>query len=183
MQLRPSFGNKAYEDERGWFVEFYNENTNHLVPSIKQLSQSYSKRGVWRGLHLQPGMRKAFRVLHGLATFYTIDLNILSPAYLRWKHEIFWGSDGLNQGFIVVDDFVGAGFLALDEGTIVEYLQSDVYDPNTSYTVNANTIPDLWQSIQTIAYEHQIDNLIISDHDKQGMSIDEWKKLCVEKYI
>ena len=45
-----------FEDERGWFYEFYKEETfrkHHIHHSFPQENQSFSKKGVIRGLHFQ----------------------------------------------------------------------------------------------------------------------------------
>jgi dTDP-4-dehydrorhamnose 3,5-epimerase len=61
---------RKFADERGWFAEVYNASafaSSGLAASFVQDNQSYSRRGVLRGLHyqLEQPQGKLVRVLSG----------------------------------------------------------------------------------------------------------------------
>src|SRR5690606_1389199 len=71
---------RKFEDERGYFFESFNEKTfNDLTQTTThfvQDNQSYSKKGVIRGLHAQAGehaQAKLVRVLKGVGIDVAVD--------------------------------------------------------------------------------------------------------------
>src|SRR5437879_3063810 len=85
--LRP----RRFADDRGYFVETYNERTfasAGIAARFVQDNQSYSaKRGTIRGLHFQlppASQAKLVRVLQGSIYDVVVDLRNGSPAYGRW---------------------------------------------------------------------------------------------------
>ena len=79
---------KIFNDERGYFLESYNEKTfqNGIGNQVQfvQDNQSFSSKGVLRGLHYQTGehaQAKLVRVLQG---------EVLDSAFRRKSKTIFY---------------------------------------------------------------------------------------------
>ena len=77
----------VFEDSRGYFFEAYNQakfQENGIEYQFIQDNQSYSTRGVIRGLHLQINpfaQAKLVRVLEGEILDVAVDLRKNSPTY------------------------------------------------------------------------------------------------------
>jgi dTDP-4-dehydrorhamnose 3,5-epimerase len=129
--LRP----RIFGDERGWFTEIYSRATYSeigIAPNFVQDNQSFSRRGVLRGLHYQLGkpQGKLLRVLSGHIWDVAVDLRPNSPEF--GKHvgvhlkrlaptdpiEMIWIPEGFAHGFLV-----------LSETAEVLYKTTDVYHP------------------------------------------------------
>ena len=114
----------VYEDERGWFMESFNEKRFHKelqklslpVPRpFVQDNHSYSKKGVLRGLHFQRNPHaqgKLVRVVSGAAFDVAVDIRPDSPTFGKWvgvelntnnKHML-WIPEGFAHGFIALED-------------------------------------------------------------------------------
>ena len=78
-----------FRDERGYFVETYNENDMKeagLDLRFVQDNQSMSRKGVLRGLHFQKQypQGKLVRVLQGRVFDVAVDLRANSPTFGKW---------------------------------------------------------------------------------------------------
>lgn len=114
----------VYEDDRGWFMESFNEQSFHAelkklglpIPRpFVQDNHSCSKKGVLRGLHYQRpphAQGKLVRVTSGAAFDVAVDIRPGSPTLGRWvgvelsaanKH-MFWIPEGFAHGFLVLED-------------------------------------------------------------------------------
>jgi dTDP-4-dehydrorhamnose 3,5-epimerase len=108
-------------DSRGWFAEVFNEETfgRLLLPScFAQDNQSFSARGVLRGLHFQLGhpQGKLVRVLSGHIWDVAVDLRRHSPDFGKWAGfhlrprtseddlEMLWIPEGFAHGFLVLSE-------------------------------------------------------------------------------
>ncbi|MBP8158280.1 MAG: dTDP-4-dehydrorhamnose 3,5-epimerase, partial [Flavobacterium sp.] len=110
---------KVILDERGYFMESFNEKAFqkgigqpiHFV----QDNQSYSSKGVLRGLHYQIGdhaQAKLVRVLQGEVLDVAVDLRTDSPTYGQYEsvilsgvnHRQFFVPRGFAHGFLVLSD-------------------------------------------------------------------------------
>ena len=79
----------VFRDERGYFVETYNENDMKeagLDLRFVQDNQSMSRKGVLRGLHFQKQypQGKLVRVLQGRVFDVAVDLRSNSPTFGKW---------------------------------------------------------------------------------------------------
>lgn len=110
---------KIINDERGYFMESFNERTfNEGVKSavhFVQDNQSFSTKGVLRGLHYQTGAHaqaKLVRVLQGEVLDVAVDLRLDSPTYGQYEsvvlsaenHKQFFIPRGFAHGFLVLSD-------------------------------------------------------------------------------
>lgn len=108
---------KVFYDDRGYFVETYNQNDFkeeglHMV--FVQDNQSMSTRGVLRGLHFQKEhpQGKLVRVLRGKVFDVAVDLRNASETYGQWfgvelsaeNKKQFYIPEGFAHGFLVLSD-------------------------------------------------------------------------------
>ena len=108
---------RKHGDERGWFAEVFNARsfaTAGLPDRFVQDNQSYSRRGVLRGLHYQLGepQGKLVRVLSGHIWDVAVDLRPGSPDFGQWagfdlrgeEIEFLWIPEGFAHGFVVLSE-------------------------------------------------------------------------------
>lgn len=113
-----------FEDERGWFMESFNEKRFHnelqtlglsIPTAFVQDNHSYSKKGVMRGLHYQlspHSQGKLVRVVQGAAYDVAVDIRENSPTFGQWvgyelnakKMQMLWIPIGFAHGFIALED-------------------------------------------------------------------------------
>ena len=114
---------KVFGDERGFFLEVYNEATFRsfgLPTRFVQSNHSGSRKGVLRGLHyqLQRPQGKLVRVLHGEIFDVTVDLRQGSPQFGEWfgvtlseeNRRQIWLPPGFAHGFLVLSDFAEVSY-------------------------------------------------------------------------
>ncbi len=153
-------------DDRGWFAEFFNGRSFAalgLPTHFAQDNQSYSKRGVLRGLHYQLGrpQGKLVRVLSGHIWDVAVDLRSGSSDFGRWAGfhlkadppEMLWIPEGFAHGFLV-----------LSEAAEVLYKTTDFYDPAGERCIrwDDSTLNIAWP------LEQLSGALLISEKDSQG---------------
>ncbi|MEO6801814.1 MAG: dTDP-4-dehydrorhamnose 3,5-epimerase [Granulicella sp.] len=126
---------KRFGDDRGWFAEVFNQEAfgaAGLPDRFSQDNQSFSTRGVLRGLHYQLGrpQGKLVRVLSGSIWDVAVDLRADSPDFGKWAGftlqapsaeqpvESLWIPEGFAHGFLV-----------LSETAEVLYKTTDLYHP------------------------------------------------------
>ena len=100
------FEPKVFHDDRGYFMESFNENTFEKGIGQKvhfiQDNQSYSSKGVLRGLHYQTGAHaqaKLVRVLQGEVLDIAVDIRPESPTYGE-SFSILLSAENQKQLFI-----------------------------------------------------------------------------------
>ena len=108
---------KQHRDERGWFAEIFNAKgfaAAGLPEHFVQENQSFSRKGILRGLHYQLGepQGKLVRCLSGHIWDVALDLRRSSPDFGRWAGfdlteetlEYLWIPEGFAHGFAVVSE-------------------------------------------------------------------------------
>ena len=120
-----------YGDERGWFAEVFNRElygTHGLPAEFVQDNQSFSRRGVLRGLHYQLGkpQGKLVRVLEGQIWDVAVDLRRGSETFGKWE-GFDLNSTKLRQ--LWIPEGFGHGFLVLSETATVLYKTTNLYYP------------------------------------------------------
>lgn len=122
----------VFGDERGYFVETYNQN-DFVEAGINcqfvQDNQSGSKKGVLRGLHFQKNFPqdKLVRVISGEVFDVAVDLREGSNTYGKW-FGIILSAENKKQFFIPKN--FAHGFLVLSETAEFAYKCADFYHPN-----------------------------------------------------
>lgn len=163
-----------FEDERGYFFESYNqkdfcEAINQEVTFVQD-NQSYSKKGVLRGLHYQKGKHaqaKLVSVLEGRIQDVVVDLRKNSPTF--GEHlSIDLNSENKKQLF--VPRGFAHGFLTLSDSAIVFYKCDNYYKKETEGCINYGDI-DLG-----IVWEIDSKSLLLSDKDETAPSLKKYLK-------
>ena len=115
---------KVFTDERGWFMESFNEQNFHkeltvlglpLPNSFVQDNHSCSNKGVLRGLHYQIApyaQGKLVRVTQGSAYDVAVDIRKGSLTFGKWvgvelsdkNHKQLWIPEGFAHGFFALED-------------------------------------------------------------------------------
>jgi len=122
----------VFGDERGYFVETYNQNDfveAGIDCQFVQDNQSSSKKGVLRGLHFQKEFPqdKLVRVVSGEVFDVAVDLREGSITYGKWFGVILSAEN--KKQFFVPKNFAH-GFLVLSETAEFAYKCTDFYHPN-----------------------------------------------------
>ncbi|OGS71663.1 MAG: dTDP-4-dehydrorhamnose 3,5-epimerase [Flavobacteria bacterium RIFCSPLOWO2_12_FULL_35_11] len=121
---------KIFEDSRGYFFEAYNKakfHENGIKHQFIQDNQSFSKRGVIRGLHLQINpfaQAKLVRVLEGEILDVAVDLRKNSPTYGQ-HFSVVLSADNKKQ--LMVPHGFAHGFSVLSETASVLYKVDQMY--------------------------------------------------------
>ena len=119
------------KDERGYFVETYNQNDMKeagLDMVFVQDNQSMSTRGVLRGLHFQKQFPqgKLVRVVRGKVFDVAVDLRSDSKTYGKW-FGVELSAENMKQ-FYIPEGFAH-GFLVLSDEAEFCYKCTDFYHP------------------------------------------------------
>jgi dTDP-4-dehydrorhamnose 3,5-epimerase len=157
---------KVFADDRGFFLESYNEKAFREIgipDKFVQDNHSFSKRGVLRGLHYQVGkpQGKLVRVVSGEVLDIFVDLRKSSPTFGRW-HGV--RLSGENRLLAWIPAGFAHGFHVLSESAHVLYKANEFYFPELERTVLWND-PDL-----NIAWENTGEPLL-SEKDKKGRGL------------
>lgn len=123
---------RIIKDERGYFMESFNENVfkDGIGADIRfvQDNQSFSARGVLRGLHYQAGehgQAKLVRVLQGEVLDVAVDIRPGSATYGQ-HFSVLLSSENQRQ-FYVPRGFAH-GFLVTSETAVFFYKCDNFYD-------------------------------------------------------
>jgi dTDP-4-dehydrorhamnose 3,5-epimerase len=120
----------VFEDSRGYFFEAYNQakfHENGIDYQFIQDNQSFSRRGVIRGLHLQINpfaQAKLVRVLEGEILDMAVDLRKNSPTYGQHFSVVL---SATNKKQLMVPHGFAHGFSVLSETASVLYKVDQLY--------------------------------------------------------
>jgi dTDP-4-dehydrorhamnose 3,5-epimerase len=158
---------RVFEDERGWFVEDFQDSRfeSHGLPvRFRQDNWSRSKRGVLRGLHYQLDrpQGKLITCVTGHVFDVALDIRRGSPTFGKWvgvelqgdKPRQLWIPPGFAHGFCV-----------LSASADVMYKCTDVYVPEDERGV-------LWCDPK-LRIEWPITEPIVSKRDRANRPLDE----------
>jgi len=122
---------KVFGDDRGFFMETYNEKEFHkngMTMKFVQDNHSKSSRGVLRGLHYQypHPQGKLVRVIDGEVYDVAVDLRKGSPTYGQWE-GIYLSAE--NKTMFYVPEGFAHGFLVLSDTAEFVYKCTNLYHP------------------------------------------------------
>ena len=165
---------KVFEDERGHLFESYHqevfESLTGISPTFVQDNQSFSYKGVLRGLHFQKGAHaqsKLVRVLEGKVLDVAVDLRPSSPTTGQVVQTIL-SSENRKQLFIPRG--CAHGFLTLSATAIFLYKCDNFYHAQSEGGILFND-PTLH-----IDWHLNEKELIISEKDKLWPTFKEFVK-------
>ena len=165
---------KIINDDRGYFMESFNEKTFQIGVGQEvhfvQDNQSFSTKGVLRGLHYQVGehaQAKLVRVLQGEVLDVAVDIRPDSKTYGQYE-AVKLSAENQTQ-FFVPRGFAH-GFLVLSETATFFYKCDNFYNKESEGGIIYND-PAL-----AIDWGFAENELIISDKDKIQPSFENSKK-------
>ncbi|WP_296899676.1 dTDP-4-dehydrorhamnose 3,5-epimerase [Thiohalocapsa sp.] len=128
---------KIHGDHRGWFVESWQRERYReagIDADFVQDNQSFSARGILRGLHIQNphGQGKLVQVIQGEVFDVAVDVRRSSPHFGRWAGAYLTGE---NKHQLWVPTGFLHGFLVLSETALFSYKCTDLYHPETQFAV------------------------------------------------
>lgn len=152
----------VFKDSRGYFFEAYNQAKFHekgITYQFIQDNQSFSKRGVIRGLHLQINpfaQAKLVRVLEGEILDVAVDLRKNSATYGQHVSVIL---SAANKKQLMVPHGFAHGFSVLSETASVMYKVDQLYHKESERGIRFDD--------PTLAIDWQLspDEIIVSDKD------------------
>ena len=155
---------KVYNDDRGFFMESFNETiTNTLKVNMPQSNHSKSKKYVLRGLHYQwdKPMGKLVRVVKGKALDVLVDLRKNSPTLGQYNKVLLTEE---NFKILWVPPGFAHGILILEDDTHVVYKTSSLYNEESEGSINP------LDSTLNIDWGINTDSIILSTKDQQAQS-------------
>lgn len=166
---------KIINDSRGYFMESFNEQTfqkgigqpTHFV----QDNQSFSTRGVLRGLHYQCGehaQAKLVRVLQGEVLDVAVDIRPESETYGQYVAEILSAE---NQRQLFIPRGFAHGFLVVSETATFFYKCDNFYNKESEGGIMYND-PAL-----DIDWNFPENELLISEKDTTLPNLENAKKV------
>ena len=157
---------KIILDERGYFMESFNENTFqkgigqpvHFV----QDNQSYSTRGVLRGLHYQTGehaQAKLVRVLQGEVLDVAVDIRPESDTYGQHVAVLLSAE---NQKQLFIPRGFAHGFVVLSEIATFFYKCDNFYNKESEGGIifNDTSLQIDWQLSESELLISEKDNIL-----------------------
>lgn len=152
---------RVFEDERGYFFESYNKPlfaSLGLPMEFVQDNQSFSVKGVLRGLHMQNepfAQGKLVRVCSGQVLDVAVDLRVGSPTFGQYETFLL---DAKLANMAYIPEGFGHGFVALED-SIFSYKCTNVYNKAAESGIRWDD-PDL-------NINWGISNPIVSDKDQE----------------
>ena len=133
---------KVFADARGYFMETwreadFNAHIGHDVHFVQD-NQSFSSRGVLRGLHYQQGefsQAKLVRVLAGTVVDVAVDLRKDSPTF--GKHVMVELS-AENKTQLFIPRGFAHGFQVISEQALFTYKVDNIYAPQAERSIRYN---------------------------------------------
>ena len=126
---------KVFEDKRGYFLESYNQKTfNQLIgetTNFVQDNQSFSSKGVLRGLHYQTGkyaQAKLVRVLKGEVLDVAVDVRQNS---LTFGQHVAIKLSEENKKQLYIPRGFAHGFVVLSETALFSYKCDNFYNKSS----------------------------------------------------
>jgi dTDP-4-dehydrorhamnose 3,5-epimerase len=130
----------VFQDERGFFLESYNERTLAEVGIMDRFVQdnhSYSIRNVLRGLHyqLEVPQAKLVRAIGGAVLDIAVDLRKTSPTLGQWFGTRLSGE---NKRMLWIPVGFAHGFQVLSESVHVLYKSTSFFNREAEHTIAWN---------------------------------------------
>lgn len=161
---------KRFGDARGYFSETFKlEEFTRIIGDVKfiQDNESFSSRGVLRGLHFQKGdysQAKLVRVSQGTVLDVAVDLRKNSPTFgqhvaVELSHE--------NGRQLFIPRGFAHGFVVLSDVAQFQYKVDNVYAPQSEATLRFDD-PALG-----IDWRISANEMLLSDKDLRGYTFTE----------
>ena len=123
-----------FGDARGWFCETYNAERYKkagITADFVQDNESFSSKGVVRGLHWQAApyaQAKLVHVIHGAVWDVAVDIRKDSPTYGRHIAQVLSAENRLQ---LYIPRGFAHGFIVLEDNTLFSYKCDNLYNPQS----------------------------------------------------
>ena len=160
-------------DERGWFYESFKKERFHqagISYDFVQENQSFSRKGVVRGLHFQRepfAQAKLASVLYGRVLDVVLDIRPGSPTF---GHVYSCILDSEKRNMLMVPEGFAHGFSALED-SIFFYKCSQTYNKEAEGGI-------LWND-PTLKIDWKVENPVVSPKDQQLPTFEEFLRKSV----
>lgn len=156
---------RIFNDDRGYFFESFsaqkfNEAVGYEVNFVQD-NQSFSTRGVLRGLHFQKGeyaQSKLVRVTKGEVLDVAVDLRKESPTYGQYASALL-SEENYNQFFIPRG--FAHGFIVLSDEAIFQYKCDNYYNKQSEGGLH------YMDSSLNINWKLPPDEILVSEKDQE----------------
>ena len=160
------FEPKVFGDERGFFMETFNQQRYQdagLNVKFVQSNLSKSSKGVLRGLHFQnPNPQgKLVQIIVGEVFDVAVDIRKGSPTFGQWHGEILSAEN--HKQFYIPEGFAH-GFCVTSEVAIFSYMCTNLYDAASDNSL-------LWNDPK-IGIEWPVSQPSLSEKDKNAITLD-----------
>ncbi|MEW7314370.1 dTDP-4-dehydrorhamnose 3,5-epimerase [Buttiauxella gaviniae] len=158
------FEPKVFGDERGFFMESYNQKVFEEAIGRKvdfvQDNHSKSSKGVLRGLHYQlpPYVQgKLVRCVAGEVFDVAVDIRKNSPTFGKWV-GVFLSSENKKQ--LWIPEGFAHGFLALSDGVEFLYKATNFYQPKYErcFKWDSNLLGIKWPTVEGVTISEKDNN-------------------------
>lgn len=152
---------RIFNDERGYFFESFNSplfRENGILEDFIQDNQSFSKKGVVRGLHFQNepfAQGKLVRALKGAVLDVVVDIRPNSPTFGQWESFLLTEE---NRKMVYLPPGFAHGFSTLEDA-IFSYKCTNVYHKESEGGIIYND--------SDLAIDWKVDNPIVSEKDTE----------------
>ena len=157
---------KFFKDERGYFFESFNQKIfknkiSHKL-SFCQENESFSKRGVIRGLHYQLppfAQSKLVRVVHGKVLDVVVDIRKGSPSFGKcFSKEL----SAQNRIQLFIPKGFAHGYITLSDFSIFSYKVDNYYNEKSERGILYN------DSLLNIDWKLNKEEFILSEKDQNN---------------
>ncbi|WP_234119699.1 dTDP-4-dehydrorhamnose 3,5-epimerase [Clostridium hydrogenum] len=164
-----------FKDDRGTLVKPYHSETFKELGLHDEFNEEIivtSKKNVIRGLHFQcPPLPqiKVVSCVNGEILDVVVDIRKGSPTYGEWEGFVL---NNINNYALYVPEGLAHGYAVLKDNTVVCYKMSNIFSADLDGGIRWNSLDIDWK----------ISNPIISEKDKNQMSIDELDSKFIFKH-
>ena len=160
---------KVFKDDRGFFFESFQEKAlreNGIVADFVQDNQSFSSKGVLRGLHFQNApyaQGKLVRVVSGKVMDVAVDLRKDSPTFGQHYTVIL---DEERNNMLYIPEGFAHGFVAL-EASVFFYKCTNYYNRASEGGI-------IWND-PTLGIDWGFESPLVSGKDRELQTFNEFK--------
>ena len=134
------FTPQQHGDDRGVFLEWFKADELRQVAGhrleLAQANLSVSRADTLRGVHfadVPPGQAKYVTCAAGAVLDFVVDLRVGSPTFGAVDSVVL---DTVDRRAVYISEGLGHGFLAVQDGSTLNYLCSTGYSPGREHAVN-----------------------------------------------
>jgi dTDP-4-dehydrorhamnose 3,5-epimerase len=167
---------QVFSDERGWFMESFNEKSFYKQLNdlgldkprpFVQDNHSCSNKGVLRGLHYQTAPHaqgKLVRVIRGSVFDVVVDIR---PESATFGQHVSIELSADNQKMFWVPEGFAHGFVALEDDTHFLYKTTDYYAKDCEAAI-------VWNDPKLSIQWPKLDKLVIHEKDSKASSFKDY---------